>query len=448
MEVALEKSSATNALLKISLKEEDYQSEVTKKIKEYSGKVAMKGFRPGKVPVGIVKKMYGKSILIDEVNNLLSKTVADYIKENKLPVVGDPVPKRDENETIDFDRSTEFDFTFEIGMASDFEVDLSKVAPVKKYVIEAGEKELNDTIANLQTRFSEQFNPESSEVDDMIYGDLKQVSGGDFTTKTAIPTDKVKPEMQAVFVGLTKGSVVEFDLHSTFDEESIYLLTGLKKQADVPLIEGQFEFTVEDITRAGDSSLNQAFFDKVLGKDKATDEESFKKQVLEVVSENYVREATAKLRIDAENAVLDSLNIELPDQFLKDWLFRQNEGKFTMEQIEEEFEAFKKTLKLSLVKNKIAEAANLNVEYAEVLAESENQIRQQFGFYGNDLGEQMEATVRKIAQGYLADKERDNFRTTYNMVFDNKVAEYTNSQLVFEETPISVDDFQKMTKEA
>ena len=448
MEVALEKTSATIALLKISLKQEDYQTEVTKKIKDYSGKVAMKGFRPGKVPVTIVKKMYGKSILIEEVNTILSKTVSEYIKDNKLPVVGDPMPKREEEDKLDFDNNTDFDFTFEIGMASEFVVDFSKVAPVKKYVIGAGEKELNDTIANLQTRFSEQFNPEVSEVGDMLFGELKQTSGGDFTTKTAIPTDKAKPDAQALFAGHTKGGTVTFDMSSTFDDEAVYLLTGSKKEEGVAPMEGQFEFVIEDITRAGDATLNQDFFDKVLGKDKVADEESFRTQVLEIVGGNYTRETAEKLRIDAENAVLDSLNIELPEQFLKDWLFRQNEEKFTMEQIDEEFEAFTKTLKLSLVKNKIAESANLNVEYAEVLAEAENQIRQQFGFYGNELGEQMEATIRKIAQGYLTDKERDNFRTTYNMVFDNKVAAYTNTQLTFEEVPISFEDFQKLGQAA
>ena len=448
MEVALEKTSATLALLKISLKQEDYQSEVTKKIKEYGAKVAMKGFRPGKVPDAVVKRMYGKSILIDEINTILGKTVSEYIKTSKLPVVGDPIPKRENEDKLDFDNGTEFDFAFEIGMASDFVVDFAKVAPVKKYIIETGEKELNDTIANLQTRFGEQFNPEVSEAGDMLFGELKQISGGEFTAKTAIPTDKAKPDAQAIFAGFTKGDTVAFDLQSTFDEDSIYLLTGLKKEEGVALIDGQFEFVIEDITRAGDSTLNQDFFDKVLGKDKATDEESFRAKVMEVVRENYALETTAKLRIDAENTLLDSLSIELPESFLKDWLFRQNEEKFSMAQIEEEFDAFAKTLKLSLVKNKVAEAANLNVEYAEVLAEAENQIRDQFGFYGNELGEQMEATIRKIAQGYLTDKERDNFRTTYNMVFDNKVAEYINIQLTFEETPISVEDFQSLDKKA
>ena len=151
MEVLLEKSTPTNATLTIKLAKEDYQPKVDKTIKDYSKRVALKGFRPGKVPANVIQRMYGKSIVIDEVNNLLSETVSNYIRDNKLAVVGDPQIDREKTDAVNWDKQTEFEFSYELGLASDFEVNISALPAVSSYTIEAGEKELNDTIENLRT---------------------------------------------------------------------------------------------------------------------------------------------------------------------------------------------------------------------------------------------------------------------------------------------------------
>ncbi|MCP1380944.1 trigger factor [Runella salmonicolor] len=443
MEVLLEKSTPTNATLTVKLAKEDYQPKVDKTLKDYSKRVNLKGFRPGKVPAQVIQRMYGKSIVIDEVNQLLSDTVSGYIRDNKLPVVGDPQIDREKTSTIDWDKQSEFEFAYELGLASDFEVNLSTLPSVANYTIEAGEKELNDTIENLRTQFAGQINPEVSEAGDMIYGELKQ---GDFSTKTAIPSRQIKEEAQAQFIGLSKGSEITFDIRNTFvDDKAVAHLTGLKDE-DAAALAGDFTFTVEDITRQAPAEINQEFFDKVLGVGKVDNEEAFRDQVAEIIKNNYAREADSLLRRDIDQALLDNISIDLPEEFLKKWLFNANEGKFTSEQIDADYPQFTKSLKLSLIKNKMAEQVDIKVESEEVIARAEDMVREQFGFYGNEMGEQMNDTIRKIAMNYLTSEKENNYSKMFNLVFDDKVFATLKTQLPLEAKTIDVEQFQEIVK--
>lgn len=443
MEVQLEKSSPTLASLKVTLTKEDYQPKVDKTIKDYSKKVNLKGFRPGKVPSHVIQRMYGKSILVDEVNNLLSAAVSNYIRDNKLQVVGDPVPDREKAAEVNWENGSEFEFSYDLGVATDFEVNLSDMPAVKRYTINVDDNELTKTLDSLRERFADSIHPEVSEAGDMVFGELKQESS-EFSTRTAIPTKQVKEEALAKFTGVKKDDVITFDIQDTFtDEAAIAHVTGKKKE-DVGTLLGEFTLTVEDITRQAPAELNQEFFDKVLGPGQAEGEEPFKEKVLEIIKGNYERETEALLRRDIEFALLDNISIEVPEDFLKDWLERTNEGKFTREQIDEQFEDFKKSLKLSLIKNKVADKESVKVEYPEILEFTRNMVKGQFGIYGDD--DNMKETIDRVAQGYLADKERDNYTNVFNQVFDNKVLDVIRNQVSTDEQTIEVSEFEKLAK--
>jgi trigger factor len=443
MEVLLEKSSPTTASLKVTLTKEDYQPKVDKTIKDYAKKANFKGFRPGKVPMHVVNRMYGKSILVDEVNHLLSHAVSDYIRDNKIQVVGDPIPNRDKADAIDWDTQTEFEFVYDLGMATDFEVDFAAIPAIPHYTILADEKELQSTIDNLLERFAESTHPEVSEQGDMLYGELKQESS-DFSTKTAIPTKQIKESEQAKFIGVKKEDTIVFDIQNTFsDEAAVAHVTGQKKE-EAAALSGEFTFSVEDITRSQQAELNQELFDKVLGPGVAETEEQFREEVLKIIQSNYARESEALLRRDMEQALLDTIQIDLPADFLKDWLERSNEGKFTREQIEEQFADFEKSLKLSLIKNKVADTFGVKVEYPEILDYTRQMVRGQFGMYGNDNS--MDEMIDRVATGYLADRERDNYSSIFNQVFDNKVLDVIRGQVATDEKEIEVSEFEKIAK--
>lgn len=443
MEVLLEKNSPTLASLKVKLTKEDYQPKVDKTIKDYSKRVNLKGFRPGKVPTHVIQRMYGKSILVDEVNNLLSNAVSNYIRENKLQVVGDPVPDRKSADEVNWDKPAEFEFNYSLGLATDFAVDYSAIPAVKRYSINVDDNELNKTLDSLRERFADSTHPEVSEAGDMIFGELKQDST-EFTTRTAVPVKQVNEANQAKFIGVKKGDIITFDIQNTFaDEAAIAHITGKKKE-DVSGLSGEYTLVVEDVTRQAPAELNEDFFTKVLGPGVADTEEAFKEKVLEIIKGNYERETEALLRRDIETALIDNIAIELPEEFLKEWLERTNEGKFTREQIDEQFGDFQKSLKLSLIKNKIADTESVKVEYPEILDFTRQMVMSQFGVYGED--DSMKETIDRVAQGYLADKERDNYTNVFNQVFDNKVIEIIRNNVSTDEQTVEVSEFETIVK--
>ncbi len=439
MEVLLEKSTPTNATLKVAITPADYKPVVDKSLKDYSKRVNLKGYRPGKVPVQVVQKMYGKGLLIDEVNKIVSTALNDYIRENKLQVVGDPMIDRQKAMLVEWGVQENYEFDYEIGLASDFELNLAAFPAVSSYTILAGEKELNETIENLRQQFTEQSNVETSEAGDMIFGELKQ---GEFSTKTAVPFKRIKEDQQAVFIGLTKGGSVSFDIRNTFNEDKdVAMLTGLKED-EAAALTGDFELSIEEITRQAPAEINQVFFDKVLGKGKTDNEADFRSQVNEIVNNNYVRETESLLRRDIEVALLDNIKVELPDEFLKRWLSESNEGKFTAEQIENEYEAFAKSMKLSLIRNKVADTSDIKVDYQELLDHTEGMVRQQFGMYANDLGGAMDETIKKIAVNYLNEKEGENYKKVFTEVYDEKVMVVVKNQIPISPKDIDVEQFK------
>ena len=449
MDITLDKASDTNATLNITLIPDDYKAEVAKKLKQYGKQVSLKGFRPGHVPAAVVQKMYGKGILVDEVNSILSKSVSGYIRENKLQVVGDPLPNREEADAIDWDAQDEFKFSYELGLASDFDVDLAALDGVNRYTIEAGDKEVEETIANLQQQFHQHQHADEAAEGDTLYGELKQVAASEgataLDTKTALPLAKVAPDVLGTFIGKKKGETFTFVMETAFpDLKDRALATGVKKE-EADTLTGEFTFTIEDVTRHAPAELNQEFFDKVLGMGAATDEETFRAKVKEVMGQNYARESENLLRYDIEEALLNNTAISLPDEFLKKWLLNANEGKFTPEQIEEQYPDFTKASKLQLIKNRLAEKADLNVNYEDVMNATRQMVREQFGFAGNDGGGEMDETINKIAQNYLMDEKNNgqNYTTTFNRVFDDKVIEHVKSQLTVVDQTVSLDEFRE-----
>ena len=210
---------------------------------------------------------------------------------------------------------------------------------------------------------------------------------------------------------------------------------------------GEFTFEVDDITRHEPAELNQEFFDKVLGVGAVSEEEQFRVKVAEIIRGNYGRESAQLLRLDIEKTLIDNTPILLPDEFLKNWLLEVNEGKFTPEQIEEQYDDFTKSVKLQLIKNKIAEKADIKVEFDEVLAVTRLMVQEQFGFMGSE-DEEMNKTIDRIARNYLMDEKNNgqNYTSTFNRVYDDKVIEYAKTQLTIVTQEISVDEFKALVE--
>lgn len=445
MQTNFEKISTTLGKFTVEIVEDDYKKEVDKKIKEYSKTAQVKGFRPGHVPLQYIKNLYGKGILIDEVIKVASGAVNNCIKENELNVVGEPTPKENSYE-IDWTKQTEYKFDYEIGFASDFKVDVDKLPEITVYEIEPSEEQVNQSIEDVKIRFGKDSEPEEAELGDLVFGTLAQ-SSTEFFFQSGIPTDKVKVDSQYLFKGLEKGSSINFDIQSIFEtDKELGFATG-KSDEDAAALNGEFEFKVEKITRKLPADLDQEFFDKVLGPEKAKDETEFRAQVKSLIAENYKRESEFLLSFDIEKSLLENCPIELPNEFLTNWLVEVNEGKATKEDVEKEFEAIARGLRLDLIKAEIAKQNELKVEYADMLEEVKNEIRGYFGQQGGFEG--MEDFIDNMAKKQLEDKSNaENSKKYFEKAFGRKVMDFVATKVKTNSKPVQVDEFKKIAEES
>jgi trigger factor len=445
LEITLDKKGTTEGLIKIKLKEGDYQPHVEEKVKDYARKANIKGFRQGKVPTGVIKKMFGKSIMVDEINHLLSHKLSDYIKENNLKILGEPLPNAEKTRDIDWEAQKDFEFEYQIGMVEDFSYDLSSKAKVKGYKIELDKKVIDDTINDLRKRFGKVTYPETSEIGDNIFGELKSEDGTVIREQAFLSTDKIEKKEQKKFTGLKKDDTVEFDIDAIFKDEDLKSqLLGTGEDETTPA-KGKYTLKINNISRTEPSDVNQELFDRVFGKDTVTNEADFLKKVEETIGENYKRETDHFLDHHIEDYFLDNTKINLPSGFLKTWLKATSQGQVTDDILDKEFEQYVRSLKWDLIKTKIADDNKITVEAEEVRNKAKELITAQFGgpAFAAQFGDRLDA----FADNYLQNENGQNFMKLYNQLKHEKIMKLVREKITVDEKKVSVDEFKKIVEE-
>lgn len=440
MDITLEKKNPTEASIKIKLTEADYQPKVTEKLKDYGKKAQIKGFRPGKVPPALINKMYGKSIMIEEINHMLSHSVQDYIKDNNLKILGEPLPNTEDADQIDWDTQKDFDFVFEIGLVDEFKYNLDD-KKVTRYEIKVDDDTIAETLDNLQKQYGKMTNPEKSEKGDFLYGELKAVEG-DFDDKLSIPIDRVSEKLADKFVGVSKGDKVKFDINEAFkDPETIagVLNIDIEKAKE---LNGEFELDVLNVNRQEAAVLDQDFFDKIFGKDSVKSEDEFKNKVKETISQNYSRETDAYLNNSIQEAIIKDTEVELPNDFLKKWLLASNEGKITEEDIKNEYDAYSKDIKWTLIQNKIIEDQEIKVENQDIELKAKELIKEQLASSG--LLGQFDDNLDVFVQNYLQSEKGENYMKIFNQVKAEKVFNAIKEKITIEDKKVDVEEFKNI----
>ncbi|MEQ8576953.1 MAG: trigger factor [Fulvivirga sp.] len=440
MDISLDKKNSTEASIKVKLNEADYQPHVEEKVKEYAKKASIKGFRPGKVPVGLIKKMYGKSIIVEEINNLLSSSLSNYIKENDIQIIGEPLPDQEKAQKIDWENQKDFEFDYEIGMVSDFKYDLSDKIKIKSYKIELDKKGLNETLDNVKKQFGNVTNPEVSLEGDSFFGTFQEVEGS-ISNEALLDWDNIEKKEHKKFVGIKPGDVVEFDVQKLVNDnhDLMRLLDiGYDKAHD---IKGKFTFTIKNINRTEPAEVNQELFDKVFGKDAVKSEKEFTDKIKQTVEENYQRESALLLNRDIRDYLIENTKIEVPSEFLKKWLLVSNEGKITQEDIDREFDDYVRSLKWDLLRNKISEENKVSVENAEVVDRAKMMILSQLG--GAGAAEQLKDHMDAFADNYLKAENGQNYMKLYNEVREEKLMNLIQEKITLSEKKVNLDEFKK-----
>ncbi len=441
MEITLNKKNTTEASINISLKEGDYQPKVEKKIKEYSKKAEIKGFRKGKVPLSMIKNMYGKSILVEEINHMISHGLSDYIKDNKLNIIGEPLPNRDQVNTIDWDIQKDFDFEYNIGLVDDFTIDLTKKQKITKNEIKVDKKVIDETVTNLKNQHGDMTNPEVSEEDDALYGSFSQTDG-DLKSTGIVEIKELSKKDAKKFIGVKKEDKITFDPKKILSsDEKIAQTLGIEANIAKELT-GEVEFEVINVNRKIAAEINQEFFDKIFGKDVIKDEKSFLEKIEESISKNYEKESDYLLERDIRDYFVEKTKIETPNEFLREWLFVSNKGKITKEQIDSEFDLYVSELKWSLIRNKISEAGKVEVANDEIKAKAIEILAEQFG--GPSVIQQLGDKMDEFADSYLKANDGEHYTTIYNQVAADKVYKYVINAISINSKKVSLDDFRKL----
>ncbi len=441
MEISLDKQSANQASVKIKLNEADYQPKVEAKLKDYARKANIKGFRPGKAPVSMIKKMYGTSVLVDEINELLSSSLNTYLKEQTFKILGDPLPMIEDADAIDWKNQKEFEFQYKIGFVENIEFKLDESLNATSYKIEMSDSEVEEAITNLRSQYGKMTNPEVSEENDFLYGDLKS-EDGEFEKTFSLPLSKVEKKSLKKFVGVKKGDVIELD-PSKVIKEDLAETVGVEED-EIKKLSGKFTFTVQNINRTELADFDQEFFDKLFGPNQIETEEAMREKVKEIISENYNKEAVVYSDEQLKDKLIDSAKIDLPEEFLKEWLLKANEGKVTAEQVEKEYPIYAKQLKWTLISNKVAQDNEIKPEHEDVIEKTKEMIREQFASSG--MGAQMEDSMDMFVDNYLQGNEGQNYMQMMTSVQNDKVLGFVKEKANVKEESISADKFKELVE--
>jgi len=447
MNITRESIDDLNAVLKIQVEKADYDGNVEKVLRDYRKKANIKGFRPGMVPIGLIKKMYGKAVQIDEINKVVTENIQKYITDEKIEILGDPLPKIDDNEKIDFDTQESFTFSFELGLAPAFETKLSKKNKVTYYEIAADEKMKNDYLDNYTRRYGKFEKADISEEKDILKGRIEAIDDKGTTVPDGISVDDTSLSIEVIkdkkikkqFIGRAEKDSIDFDLRKAFPNDN-EIAGLLKKQKDEILnISGDFRFTVNEISRFRPAELNQELFDRIYGENIIHSEEEFRNRVNEEITANLRNESEYKLSLDLKKLALDKSEFQLPDAFLKRWLLKVNE-KTTEEQVEKEFDNFSRDLKWQLIRNKIARTNELKITEEELLKEAEKITRYQFSQYG--LFYATDEQVGNYAKETL--KREEDAKRIADKILEEKVNLILKDIVKLENKSVSIEEFNKL----
>ncbi|MDX2442891.1 MAG: trigger factor [Bacteroidales bacterium] len=448
MNISKENIDDLNAILKVKIGESDYSDNVDSALKDYKKKIRLDGFRPGKVPFGLVKKMYYKQMLVEEVNKVLSESLSKYMFDEKLRILGEPMPSEEGNDPIDWDTQTEFDFSFDIGLAPEFEVNLTKKDKVPYYTIQI-DKEISDSyMDNFTKRFGENLPGEKVESGkELLTGEIKQFKGEDkseeiiYSDKSNFSLGVMKDEsIKKKFIGAKIGDHVTFDLKKAFPNDTeIASILQIDKEK-VGDLESDFDFRINEISSFVNAEVNQELYDKAYGKDKIKSEEEFKAEIGKDIRANLDKESEMRFVVDAKEALVKKMKLELPVEFLNKWLVKVNEGKFTKEEIEKDFENFRQDLEWQLIRDEIVQTQNLEVKEEDILKFAKEVTMMQFMQYGlaNIPEDQLEHYAKELLR-----KEEERKKLTEKL-YEDKVVEYVKELVKVADKEVTADEFNKL----
>ena len=449
MNVSFQNIDKVSGLLTVKLEKADYQEKVDKSLKTFRQKAQIPGFRKGMVPMSLVKKMYGKSVIAEEVNKLLSEKVYDYIKSNNVNMLGEPLPNEEKQQVIDFDTMEEFEFVFDIALAPEFKAEVSNTDKVDYYTIEVTDEMVENQVKAYTQRNGKYDQVSAYEDNDMLKGLIAELDENGNTKEGGIqvegavlmPSYMKNDEQKAIFANAKVNDVLVFNPNAAYDghDAEIASLLKIEKEAAAEM-KSNFSFQVEEITRFVPGDLNQELFDQVFGKDAVKTVEEFRAKVKEGIAAQFVADSDYKFLIDARKMLMEKVGkLEFPDALLKRIMLLNNKEKGE-EFVAENYEKNVEELTWHLIKEQLVKDNEIKVEQEDVINMAKDATKAQFAQYG------MMTVPEDILENYAQEmlKKKENVDGLVGRVVEAKLATALKAKVTLNNKTVSMEEFNKM----
>ena len=447
MNVTFEKTGNVSAIITIDIALDDYQNDYKKGLNKAGRDYKIPGFRPGHVPASLLQKYFGKNVKADVIDKLVGNALYDKITEEKLSVLGQPISANDEAIDLDKDDVT---FKFEVGFAPEINANINNETVIPYYNIAVADEMVEKQLGMLQDQFGSQVDGDTTDAEAFIKGTATELNedgtakeGGIVAEGTSILISYVKDEEQKnLFLDKHIGDKVVFNPAKAYNDSAMELASLLSIEKDeAENVKSNFEFAIAEIKLKKPAELNQEFFDMAFGKDKVTDVEQAKAEVKSFIEANLKRDSNFRFTIDAENVLEKNAgDIELPSEFLKKWLLKQDAKKYNAENIDAEYDKMVPGLKWQLIKEAVVKEADIKIEDEDVTNAAKAVAASQFAQYG--MGNVPDDVLARYAKQLLENKDYRN--NIVNQAVEEKMYAYIREKVSVEEKTVSVDEFNAL----
>lgn len=436
MNITKETVDALNAVVKVDIVAEDYQEKVDQVLNDYRRKANIPGFRKGHVPMGMVKKQYGKSVMIDEVNKLLQESLNKFLIEEKLDILGNPLPKLQEDFSWDSDT---FSFEFELGLAPEFDVNLKSKKKVTNYTIKVEESLIDLEVENLQSRYGKMSAVEAATESSNVTGTFTSTER-ELEKKSTISVKDIKGKANLKkFVGAKVGDVLTLKTKNLFNEEHKLLgALGLTKE-DMQAGDFNLTFAVEEITEIELADLDQELFTKLFADGSVNTVTELRARIEKDAAGQFQQQADQQLLNAVTEHLIENTKFDLPAEFLQKWLATAGEKELTQEEAVEEYNKSEKGLRYQLIQEKIMQENDIKIDYAELKEYAKGFIRAQMAQFGNMNPEDQE--LEDIAGRILANQ--DEARRLQDQLISQKLLTFYKENISFKNKEVTYENFVK-----
>lgn len=447
MNISKRQNGELNAIITIEVKPEDYQPKVDEIIKSYRKTATIPGFRPGHVPAGIIKKKFGKEVLVEELNKILGEELYNYLRENKIEVLGSPIPVQKTDELI-IEEGKEYSFDYEIGLAPVFEVKMPKNS-IPFYRVKVDEKMIEEDLNDIRRRYGKFSNPEVAEESSVLYGEFEEVDEngnpkeGANKTTTTLSIEMLRDENEKKkFVGAKKDDVIRFNpMKATQNQTEVAAMLRVEK--DNEALHSDYNYTIKTVNKIEKAELNQELFDKVLGEGAASSEEEFKNKIKEGIASFFEKDSDRKFKTELRDVFLEENNFSLPDDFLKRMLKTRQEKQITDQEFDHEYFHLAEDLKWNLIQEKISSQQSFTIAADDIKNAARLLISQQFAQYGMPPPE--DDKMEEMVMGYL--NKDDNEERLQRILIGQKVFDYLKQAVSLNVIEMPYAEFVEKMKE-